>query len=154
MPTLGDLLHMDEDGRFTTSGTGASLVEEFDRRSSEAGLNDALERLRRSTEAHAHAGNEDDQVKVVDSSGGLCGYYSLWQTWDMPENLRYREKTVSIDDSITKARRIALLRRSYDNPFLTPQHNREVSELIDSLLHPNAVRQEQAKAGSPSLDQR
>ena len=145
MATIGEMLHMDDEGRFTTSGTGEGVAAEFERRREEAEARDALDRLRSVSKSMRDAEDPDTQVTLRDSGGGLCGYYAVWQTWDMPETLRREGNLVRMAVVPTVERRLALLRRSFANPSLTPEQNQEISQHIDSLIHPRNSKKGQRK---------
>lgn len=156
MATLGDILRIDESGNYTTSGKGQavssdSISAEIARRGKEAEAQAALKRLREST-AHSQAKVDDDTpVELRDSGGNLCGYYVMWQTWDMPEQTSFKHGIVRMAQTPTKTRRLALLRRSFDNPVLTPEQNQEIVGIIDSLLHPSRPQNGRAAGVNQAL---
>ena len=118
VPTIGDMLHMTEDGRFTTGGKGGSVSEEFKRREREA--------------------HKNDQVRLLDAGGRLCGYLTMSQVWSLPEQFLVADDDAHASEAIAKERRLSLLRLSYANGTMTPQQNAEVSMAIDAIINPKA----------------
>ena len=124
---------MDENGRFTTSGKGASASDALKERGKASKNVQALPSI---VEAilDKPSENEHDQIKLVDSDGRLCGYYEFWQVEDMPEVCIRSEDVVTMNSRPTTIRRLALLRRSFDNPSITPEQDEEVSREVDAIL--------------------
>ena len=125
MATIAEMLHRDENGRFTTSGKGESVSDALESISrAEQEQRDAAERA-----AHAH-----DVVRLIDRDKRLCGCYELQQTWDLPEQLSKDGDVITINGRPASERRLALLRRSFENPSLTPEQSAEVAAEVDEIL--------------------
>lgn len=144
--TLGDMLHMDDSGCFTTSGGGASLASALeslatsDRPQSESGLAST-------TDTRGHT-----PVRVTDMKGRLCGYYEAWQLADIGREFVLSGDVARLTSRASLKARLNLLRRSFDNSSLTPSQRTRITSEIDQILrsHPTWVRTEWPAHSNPS----
>lgn len=139
VPTLGDMLHLDDNGRFTTSGNGTSLSSALD--SSTAAS--------RPLPIAGHAPTQDSRghtpVRVTDMKGRLCGYYEAWQLADIGREFVLSGDVAKLTSRASLKARLALMRRSFDNPSLTPSQRERITSEINQILrsHPTWSRPEQ-----------
>ena len=138
MVMIGDMLRMDDTGRFTTRGKGESVSD---------AAGSILSDSQAKREAAERVSHEHDSVRLVDRDSRLCGYYEAWQTWDLPEESLLNNDVLTLKSRPTTERRLAMLRTSFANPSITPTQSAEVSAEIDAIL---AARLGRGGSGSPS----
>ena len=141
MPTLGDMLRMDENGRFTTSGGGATMSDTLE--VSEYGTQEQPKMGNAST----HNNSDHTQIRIIDERGKLCGYYEFRQLADVKREYVLTGDVARLKGRIKLKVRLALLRRSFDNPSLTPDQRTKITSEVDRLLsqQPDRPKPEQPR---------